>query len=100
MPLTAAQRTAFFEAPDQMGIPHETVVQLQEEGTDGVEDLTDFDKETIEQIASDLLCPAGRVPDPNPGAAAGARMISAPPFTFGAKSQQRLTHAANLIRCH
>jgi hypothetical protein len=54
MPLTAAQRTAFFVAADQMGIPQETVVQLQAEGIAGVEDLSDFDKETIEQIASNL----------------------------------------------
>jgi hypothetical protein len=96
MPLTAAQRTAFFENADQMGIPQATVVQLQAEGIAGVEDLTDFDKETIEQIASNLRRPAGRVPDPNPGAAAGAT-IATPPFAFGAKSQQRLTHATNLI---
>ena len=95
--MTALQRTAFFENADQMGIPHETVVQLQAEGIAGVEDLTDFDKETIEQIASNLRRPAGRVPDPNPGAAAGATMAT-PPFVFGAKSQQRLTHATNIIR--
>ena len=29
MVLTAAQNTAFFENPDQMGIPHETLVQMQ-----------------------------------------------------------------------
>ncbi len=75
MPLTANQRTAFFEAPDQMGIPHATVAQLHEEGTDGVEDLTDFDKDAIEQIASDLRRPAGRAPDPNPGVAAGATTL-------------------------
>ncbi len=95
--MTALQRTAFFENADQMGIPHDTVVQLQAEGIAGVEDLTDFDKETIQQIASNLRRPAGRVPDPNPGAAAGATMAT-PPFVFGAKSQQRLTHATNIIR--
>ena len=31
MVLTAAQNTAFFENPDQMGIPHETMVQMQRE---------------------------------------------------------------------
>jgi hypothetical protein len=39
MPLTAAQRTAFFEEDAQMGIPNRTVVQLQTEGLSGVEDL-------------------------------------------------------------
>ena len=69
MPLTAIQRTAFFEGPAQMGIPTLTVTQLQAEGIAGVEDLVEFDKETIEQIAANLCRPAGRVPDPNPGAA-------------------------------
>ena len=32
MALTAAQTTAFFESPDQMGIPHATMVQMQQEG--------------------------------------------------------------------
>jgi hypothetical protein len=49
-----------------------TVVQLQEEGIDTVDDLADFDKDTIEQIAANLRRPAGRISDPNPGAAAGA----------------------------
>jgi hypothetical protein len=56
MTLTApAQRAAFFEDAARMGIPNMTVVQLQAEGLDGVEDLADFDKETIiEWIASNL----------------------------------------------
>ena len=29
MVLTAAQTTAFFENPDQLGIPHKTMVQIQ-----------------------------------------------------------------------
>ena len=97
MPLTAAQMTLFFEEDAQMSIPNRTVVQLQTEGLDGVEDLAEFDKETIKGMASNLRCPAGRVPDPNPGAAAGAT-IPTPPFAFGAKSQQRLIHATKLLR--
>ena len=80
-----------------MGITNVTVIQLQEEGIAAVEDLVEFDKETIEQIAANLRRPAGRVPDPNPGAAAGAT-IPTPPFVFGAKSQQRLIQATKLIR--
>jgi hypothetical protein len=76
---------AFFEDAAQMGIPNSTVVQLQTEGLDGVEDLVDFDRETIERIASNLQHPAGRIADPNPGAVTGA-MILTPPFVFGAKS--------------
>ena len=32
MVLTAAQTTVFFENPDQMGIPHKTMVQMQQQG--------------------------------------------------------------------
>jgi hypothetical protein len=96
MRLTAARVTAFFEGAAQMGIPNAAVVQLQEEDIDNVEDLADFDKDTIEQIAANLRRPAGRIADPNPAAAPGAT-IPTPPFVFGAKSQQRLAHAAKLI---
>jgi hypothetical protein len=96
MPLTAAQRTAFFEEDAQMGIPNRTVVQLQTEGLSGVEDLAEFDKETIQGIASNLRHPAGRIDDLNPGSAAGAT-IPTPPFAFGAKSQQRLIVSTKLL---
>jgi hypothetical protein len=51
----------------------------------------------MEQIAANLRRPAGRIDDPNPGAAAGAT-IPTPPFVFGAKSQQRLITATELVR--
>ena len=54
MVFTAAQRTAFFKNNDQMGIPHATVVKLQEEGFSCPDDLVDFDKDTIKQIADNL----------------------------------------------
>ena len=95
--LTAAQTTAFFEAAAQMGIPHETVLQLQHEGISSVDDLADFDKDSLQQVADNLRRPGGRVPDPNPGAAPGAT-IPTPPFVFGAKSQKRLLVASNLVR--
>ena len=95
--MTAAQRNALFEEAAQLGISNVTVVQLQAEGIAGIENLADFDKETTEQIATNLQYPAGRVADPNAGAAAGAT-IPTPPFVFGAKSQQRLIHATKLIR--
>ena len=59
MVFTAAQRTAFFENIDQMGIPHATVMQLQGEGIMYPDDLVDFDKDMIKQIADNLQCPAG-----------------------------------------
>jgi predicted RecB family nuclease len=54
MPLTAALNTAFFKQDAQMGIPNETVVQLQQEGITTVDDLVDFDKDTMGQISADL----------------------------------------------
>ena len=54
MVFTAAQRTVFFENNDQMGIPHATVMKLQEEGITCPDDLVDFDKDMIKQIADNL----------------------------------------------
>jgi hypothetical protein len=56
-----------------------------------------LNKDTIKQIAANLRRPAGRIPDSNPGAAAGAT-IPTPSFVFGAKSQQRMNYAAELVR--
>jgi hypothetical protein len=97
MPLTAAQTTAFFEYAAQKGILHTTLIQLQEEGIQSVDDLAEFDKDTIEQIAANMRRPAGRIPDPNPAAADGAT-VPTPPFVFGAKSQKRLIVATNLVK--
>ena len=97
MVLTAAQTAAFFEDAAQMGIPHVTVLQLQLEGISTVDDLADFDKDSLQQLADNLRRPGGRVPDPNPNAAPGAT-IPTPPFVFGAKSQKRLLVACNLVR--
>jgi hypothetical protein len=71
MVLTAAQTTAFFENEDQMEIPHATVVQLTTEGIMSVIDLGDFDKESVQQLADNMILP-GRVSDPNPAAQPGA----------------------------
>ena len=54
MVLTAAQTTAFFESPDQLGIPHETMVQIQREGIQAVADLADFEKQELQQLADNL----------------------------------------------
>ena len=67
MVLTAAQMTTFFEHAEQMGIPHATVIQLQSEGITLVSDLVDIDKNSLQQLADNLRCPGGHVPDPNPG---------------------------------
>jgi hypothetical protein len=97
MVLTAAQTAAFFQDDAQMGIPNPTVVQMQAEGITNVQDLADFDKESIQQLADNLRRPGGRVLDPNTNAAPGAT-IPTPAFVFGAKSQKRLQVATDLIK--
>ena len=97
MVLTAAQTTAFFESPDQMGIPHATMVQMQLEGIQSIADLTDFEKDSLQQLANNLRKPGGRIPDPDPKAPAGAT-IPMPAFTYGTKSTKRLTVACEPIR--
>ena len=72
MVLTAAQTTAFFERPDQMGIPHATMVQMQHVGIQSIADLADFEKDSIQQLADNLRKPGGRIPDPDPNAPVGA----------------------------
>ena len=93
MVLTNAQTTAFFENANQMAIPHDTVIKLNSEGISNALDLSKFDKSSINQIADNLRRPGGRVVDPNNRNAT----IPTPPFVFGAKSQQRLLVACNVI---
>ena len=97
MALTAAQTAAFFEHDVQMGMPHETVVQMATEGIVTVGDLAEFDKDSLQQLADNLRRPGGRIPDPNPNADPGAT-IPTPAFTFGVKSQKRLLAAADLVK--
>ena len=97
MVLSAAQTTVFFESPDQMGIPHATMVQMQLEGIQSVADLADFEKDSLQQLADNLRKPGGRIADPDPNAPARAT-IPTPAFTYGAKSQKMLTVACDLIR--
>lgn len=96
MVLTAAQTTAFFEDEAQMAIPHATVIHLQEEGISTVDDLSEFYKNDLNQLADNLRRPGGRVPDPNNPQAT----IPTPPFIFGMKSQKRLLIACDLVRYH
>ena len=80
-----------------MGIPHATMVQIQQEGIQSVADLADFDEDSIQQLADNLRECGGRIPDPDPNAAEGTT-IPTPAFTYGAKSQKQLTVACDLIR--
>jgi hypothetical protein len=97
MVLTNAQTVVFFEHAQQMSIPHATVIQLQNEGISSVDDLTDFDKDTLQQVANSLRRPGGRIPDPTVGGAAGAT-IATPSFIFGAKSRKRRLSACDIVR--
>ena len=97
MVLTTAQMTTFFEHADQMGIPHATVLQLQYEGINLVSDLADFNTTSLKQLAGNLRCPGGRVPDPNLAAQPGST-IPTPPFVFGAKSQRCIAIACDLVK--
>ena len=97
MVLTTAQMTTFFKHADQMGIPHATVLQLQSEGITLVSDLVDFNMTSLQQLADNLRCPGGHVPDPNPGAPPGST-IPTPPFVFGAKSQRHITATWDLVK--
>jgi hypothetical protein len=82
MVLTAAQTTAFFEQATQMAIPNATVIALQNEGINNIGDLIDFDKATLTQVADNLRRPGG----------------GGTPLVFGAKSQQRLLAATDLVK--
>ena len=82
-----------------MGIKHATMVQMQQGRIQLVADLTDFEKQSLQQLADNLRKPGGRVADPDPNSPAGVT-IPIPAFTYGAKSQKRLTVACDLIRLY
>jgi hypothetical protein len=94
---TAAALTAFFESVDQMGIVNRTRLEMQRDGITHPEHLAEFTEEGFKALFSNLARPGGRVPNPDPGADAGA-MIHTPRFVLGVKSQLRLKAAANLVR--
>ena len=82
MVLTNAKNNAFFTDNIKMGLSTATINQLSVEGIQTVNDLHDFDKDSLEQVANNLRCPAA-------GAAA---------FAFGAKSHKRLLVATKLVK--
>ena len=99
MVLTAAQVAAFFEDADQMAIPHDTVIQLQTEGIVNPDDLTDFNKTSLKEVAENLCKPSDHIPNPDPAAPAGST-IPRPAYVFSAKSQKRLDEACELFLWH
>ena len=91
MVLTAGQTTAFFENADQMGIPNATVVQLAVEGISTLDDLSEFSKDDINNLADSLR--RMRVP-----AIADGPPVEQQRFVMGARSQKRLAVAAQIVR--
>ena len=81
MVLTAVQRSAFFQDTNQLCISAKMFNQLANKGIINENDLVDFDETSIKQIAKILRRPPG----------------GAEPFVFGAKTQDRLSHACNLM---
>ena len=94
MVLNAAQTTAFVESPDQMGIPW---CKCNKKEFNRLLILQIFEKQSVQLLADNLRKPGGRVPDPDPNTALEAT-IPMPAFTYGAKSQKRLTVACDLVR--
>ena len=80
-----------------MAIPHATVIKLQDEGINDPDDLTDFTKDSLMQVAENLRKPGDRIPNPDPNAPVGST-IPRPSYVFGAKSQKRLLEACELVR--
>ena len=73
------------------------MVQMQLEGIQSIANLAEFEKDSLQQLAENLRNPGGRNADPDPNGSAGAT-ITTPTFTYGAKSQKRLTVACDLVR--
>ena len=104
MTITAAHKKAFFENNDQMAIPRPKLLQLQNEGITRVDNLAEFDKKMLHQIAENLRRPGDIIQDPNyvppspmPVPAPIVPTVPTPPLIFGAKSQKRLQVAYDLI---
>eukprot|EP00957_Ditylum_brightwellii_P116908 8918703-Ditylum_brightwellii.AAC.1 len=83
MVLTNAQTTALFEDNDQMAIPHNTVIHFVNKGILTVDDLEEFQKTDIEQIAANLR--RSIVP-------------GAPLLVLGAKSVKKMTATCELVQ--
>ena len=53
-PLFTGSRSWILKTADQMGIPHETMIQLQAKGIASILDLVDFDNDSHQQLADNL----------------------------------------------
>ena len=61
MPLTNAKTTDLFEVSDKTAIAQDTVVNLQEEGIEGVDDLELVDIYFLKQLTDNLERPGGQI---------------------------------------
>ena len=81
MMMTTAQTEDSIEGATQMVIPNATLVQLHHEGISSVDDLVDFDKDSLGKTAKNLRRPGG-----------GFK-----PFVFGYQSYKLLLVACDLV---
>ena len=95
--LKEAQDRTFFHILTQIEISYEVRIHLNFKGTNALEDLVDFEEDSISKISNKLRRLGGRVPGLNRGAIEGATNPT-PPFTFGVNQQVRLIAAFILIR--
>ena len=72
MVITAAQMTTFFSEPGKMALPAANRIAITQEGLEDLSDLVEFDERSLKQNSDNRRRPGGRVPDPDPNAAAGA----------------------------
>jgi hypothetical protein len=68
-------------------------MRLQDEGISTIDDLAAFDEDAWKQVSYNFNKPGGMVPNP----AVAGEMMPQPPVIFGAKSQQRLKVASELV---
>ena len=54
-----------------MDITRETFIQLHHKGISNMNDLADFDNDTLKKIDKNLRYPGDFIKDPDPGAASG-----------------------------
>ncbi len=92
MPFDAAQLTAFWTSPDQMGLSARTRTQIVVEGLVTPADFEDFsEKKDLEALVKLLLKPA-KVPR---GAAGNLREVES--YAIPAKSQIRIDGAQKMV---
>ena len=93
MVFTVALATAFFCAPNQMGLANNVQVVLVNKGIVSFINLAEFRKNHWHQFVTNLKYPAS-LPDPdNDG-----QFIRAPTITLGVKSLERLKVASEAAR--